>query len=369
MEFTLEGEIGWAIGTWEVKNILNKAAGKDILINFSSPGGSVFTGLKMFNLFKNYKGKVDFHLVGESASMGSYIPLAASGKITAEPNVVYMIHNARSFVGGDHHFMRKRADIIEGLSNILKAEYVKRTGKKESEIAQLMDDETFFFGAEAVKAGFIDEVIGDKDQDPDAKITYIALAKESFESCMSKLNKEKPDDYEKAAAIIKTDFKAHSEHRDIKTANAENINKSEGSMDLKEAIDKHPAIDAQVKIKVQEAVAVALEDEKTKNTAIIARVAVVFDEQKSYPQTCIDVAVGVLRGEKDISVLDAVIAMHDMNVEKELAEEAKAESEGTGGEDGDGGETFTKTETSRKKEGVASTPEEITALAKADGGM
>ena len=367
MEFTLEGEIGWAIGTWEVKNILNKAAGKDILINFSSPGGSVFTGLKMFNLFKNYKGKVDFHLVGESASMGSYIPLAASGKITAEPNVVYMIHNARSFVGGDHHFMRKRADIIEGLSNILKAEYVKRTGKKESEIAQLMDDETFFFGAEAVKAGFIDEVIGDKDQDPDAKITYIALAKESFESCMSKLNKEKPDDYEKAAAIM--DFKARSEHRDIKTANAENTNKSEGSMDLQEAIKKHPAIDAQVKIMVQEAVAVALGEEKTKNSAIIAKVAVVFDEKKSYPQACIDVAIGVLQGNKDVAVLDAVVAMHDMNVEKEKSKDAVAESKGTDGKGGDGGETFTKTETGKKKEGVATTSEEITALAKADGGM
>ena len=58
-EFTLEGQIGWDIGTYEVKNILEKANGDDIKINFASVGGSVFTGLKMFNLIKNYKFDVN----------------------------------------------------------------------------------------------------------------------------------------------------------------------------------------------------------------------------------------------------------------------------------------------------------------------
>lgn len=200
-EFTVEGEVGWDIGVGTIRGILNAAGGEDIIIKFASPGGSVFTGLKMFNLIRGYKGNVDFHLIGEAASMGSYIPLAGR-KITAEPNVVMMIHNARSFIGGDHNDMRKRADIIEGLSGLLAAEYVKRTGKTKAQIIKMMDDETFFFGPEAVEAGFVDEITGEPDDDPDARSTHVAVAREAFEACMAKVQAEKTDDYEQAAALL-----------------------------------------------------------------------------------------------------------------------------------------------------------------------
>lgn len=200
-EFTVEGEVGWDIGTSTIKDILAEADGEDILINFASPGGSVFTGLKMYNLIKGYSGNVDFHLIGEAASMGSYIPLAGR-TITAEPNAVYMIHNARSFIGGDHNDMRKRADIIEGLSNMLRDKYVQVTGKSKAEITDMMDAETYLFGQEIVDAGFIDSVTGDADGDPDARGTHVAVAREAFEAVITKLQTEKTDDYEQAAAIM-----------------------------------------------------------------------------------------------------------------------------------------------------------------------
>lgn len=200
-EFTLEGEIGWSVGTYEVRNVLRQAGGEDIKVNWASPGGSVITGIKIFNLFKRYEGNVDFHFVGEAASMGSYIPLAGRS-ITAEPNSVFMIHNARNFIGGDHNEMRKMADIVEGFSNLIRDEYVRRTGKTKAEITKMMDAETFFFGQEMVDAGFVDEITGEPDTDPDARQTHVAVAKESFEACMKKVRDDKPDDYEQAAAIL-----------------------------------------------------------------------------------------------------------------------------------------------------------------------
>lgn len=201
-EFTLEGGIGWDIGTWDVKNMLREANGEDILVNFASPGGSVFTGLKIFNLFKLYKGNVDFHLIGEAASMGSYIPLAGR-KITAEPNVVYMIHNARSFVGGDHNDLRKVADLVEGLSGLLRNEYMARTGKSKEEITAMMDEETFLFGPEIVDAGFIDSIVEGTDvPDAEARLQHLAVAKESFEACMTRIQTEEADEYEQIAAFL-----------------------------------------------------------------------------------------------------------------------------------------------------------------------
>ena len=202
-EFTLEGEIGWAVGTWDVRNMLQQAKGEDIKLNWASPGGSVITGIKIYNMIKKYSGKVDFHLIGEAASMGSYIPLAGD-RITAEPNAVFMIHNARNWVGGDHNKMRKMADVVEGFSNILKTAYVAATGKTVAEVTQMMDDETFFFGKDMVDAGFVDEIVGDADRDPDAKSVHIALAQEAFKACMKKLRDEEPDDYEQVAALLES---------------------------------------------------------------------------------------------------------------------------------------------------------------------
>ncbi len=236
---TLEGEIGGEVGTWEVKNLLREAGGEDILVNFASPGGSVFTGLKIFNLFKMYEGNVDFHLIGEAASMGSYIPLAGR-RITAEPNVVYMIHNARSFAGGDHNALRKRADIVEGLSSLLKNEYVKRTGMAESKVRAMMDAETFLFGPAAVEAGFIDEIIGEPDADPNAKSIHVATAKEAFEACMTKLQNEKADDYEKAAAML-IDPVARTRTEPETSATGE-IEKGQTIMTLAELKAQHPEL-------------------------------------------------------------------------------------------------------------------------------
>jgi len=232
-EFTITGEIGWEVDTDSIKNILAEAKGEDIKINFASPGGSVFTGFKIFNLIKNYSGNVDFHLIGEAASMGSYIPLAGN-RITAEPNVVYMIHNARSYVGGDHHEMRKRADIVEGLSNVISNEYVKKTGKTKAEILQMMNDETFFFGNEVLDAGFIDEIIeSETEPDADAKKSHIALAKEAYKACLKKVES---DDYEQAAAYMNI-----VERGDNNPVIVENKSKKENKrMDLNELKAKHP---------------------------------------------------------------------------------------------------------------------------------
>lgn len=250
-EFTLEGEIGWGIGTWEVRNALRQAGGEDIKINWASPGGSVITGLKIFNLIKRYEGNVDFHFIGEAASMGSYIPLAGRN-ITAEPNSVFMIHNARNFIGGDHNEMRKMADIVEGFSNIIRDEYVRKTGKTKAEITKMMDAETFFFGQEMVDAGFIDSITGDEETDPEVKQTQVAIARGAFEACMAKLRDDQPDEYEEAVAVLtnftgkKADTVVDTVDREPPQASGDNKKELE-HMDLITLKAQHPDLYEQVK--------------------------------------------------------------------------------------------------------------------------
>lgn len=239
--FDLDGEVGWNIDTYTVKSILRQARGEDITINFSSPGGSVFTGIKVFNLFKNYAGKVKFHLTGLAASMGSYIVLSGD-EITAEPNAVFMIHNVSAWTGGDHRELRKTADLAEGLTKLLSKEYVAKTGESDKKIRAMMDDETFLFGSEIKDAGFVDSIVGEEDSDPDAKQIHMSLAKESFEAVMAKVKEEKPEDYEEAAAILPNfNFKAET------TVNAPVVAKQEIiKMNLEKLKAEHPALYAQI---------------------------------------------------------------------------------------------------------------------------
>lgn len=201
-KFTLDGEVGWEITTRVVKGILHKANGEDIDVDFSSPGGSVYEGIKVFNLFKNYSGKVNFNIVGLAASMGSYIVLAGDS-VTAEANAIYMIHNVWTYTSGDHKDLRETADLIERLSRMLSREYTIKTGISAEDIEKMMDADTYLIGGQAIlEAGFVDSVNGEEDPDPDAKTISLAAAKESFNACMLKVRDEKPDDYEQVAALL-----------------------------------------------------------------------------------------------------------------------------------------------------------------------
>jgi ATP-dependent protease ClpP protease subunit len=200
-KIVIDGVIGWDITGRMIRGKLDAANGEDIEVEISSGGGFVFSGLEIFNLLKNYEGKVTTHLMGLAASMASYIALAGD-YIKQEKNAIFMIHNAWSFAIGDQNDMRKEADILEGISNVLAKEYSKKSGKSFKEIKQMMDDETFLFGDEVLEAGFADEII-DSDIDDD-KNDSIAKAKMTIENVLSTLRESEKakSDLQKAAAWI-----------------------------------------------------------------------------------------------------------------------------------------------------------------------
>jgi len=201
---TLNKPVGFyqADAVW-LKEELESANGDDIKLEISSPGGFVYDGIDMFNQLKNYSGKVHTHLTGFAASMASYIALAGD-KITAESNAVYMIHNPSGGIyGADYRKAQKYADYMKGLTALMAKTYAKRTGKTEKDIRKLMDDESFFFGAEMKEAGFVDEIFElEKRESKDDAVAYAKLA---FDDCIMKmktLDKSK-EDMIKVAAILK----------------------------------------------------------------------------------------------------------------------------------------------------------------------
>ena len=174
---TISGVIGWDTTPQDLREALKAANGDDVEITISSPGGLVFSGLEMFNLIRNYAGHTTARLSGYAMSMASYIPLAAD-RIVAEDNAIYMIHNVRGGIFGDHNEILKYGAATKGMSSMIMKAYAKRSGKALAELEKMMDAETYLFGDEMVTHGFVDEILdtgSDKDSETARALACVAL--------------------------------------------------------------------------------------------------------------------------------------------------------------------------------------------------
>ena len=130
---------------------------QNIEMRIHSPGGDVFEGMTIYNLLKGCSAYITCYIDGLAASMGSVIAMAAD-KIIMPENGFMMIHKPWGGQMGDAEDMRKYADLLDKVESTLLASYVNKTGKTEDEISNLLAEETWFTGSEAVEAGFADEL-------------------------------------------------------------------------------------------------------------------------------------------------------------------------------------------------------------------
>ncbi|MBM7424971.1 ClpP-like prohead protease/major capsid protein fusion protein [Spongiibacter marinus] len=174
---TAEIHIYGYVGGWDVsarqfaKDLKELGELDEIALHINSPGGSVFEGTAIYNLLKNHKAKIETHIDGIAASMGSVIALAGDTVHIAE-NAYFMIHNPSGVVAGEEKDMKKAADLLAKIKTTMVNLYSSRSGMSEEEVIQAMDEETWYAGTEAVEAGFADFATEAQDLaacfDPDA---------------------------------------------------------------------------------------------------------------------------------------------------------------------------------------------------------
>jgi len=199
-EIIIDGVIGgWDVIPQEVTDQLKQAKG-DVLIKLNSVGGSVIDGISIYNALKSYdKGTVTVEIGAVAASIASYIALAGD-KIIANSNSVYMIHNAWLPAVGDFIELRKAADISEGLSSIIANAYEAKTQMGKSEALSLMAKETFYYGAEMLDAGFVDE-INNVDGNTDKAEAY-SVTMENLKACNNAVMEHETINYEAVAKLL-----------------------------------------------------------------------------------------------------------------------------------------------------------------------
>ncbi len=133
---------------------------KDINLYINSPGGSVTSGLGVYDTMQYVKPPITTICLGQAASMGALLLAAGTkGKRYALPNARLMIHQPMGGFQGqateiDIH-AREILKIREQLNEILS----KHTGQPLERIAQDTERDYFMSGEEAKRYGLIDEVI------------------------------------------------------------------------------------------------------------------------------------------------------------------------------------------------------------------
>lgn len=311
----ISGVIGWDVTPWEIREQLLAAKGEDVTFIISGPGGFIAPGLEIFNMIRNYAGATTAHISGYAMSMASYIPLAADRRV-AEDNSVFMIHNAGGGIVGDHNDILKYGNYLKGLSGIIAKQYIKSTGKSLKEITAWMDAETFFFGDEMVKAGFVDEIIeteGDKNQD-----TALASARAMFEDASARMSAE-PDqcreDMTRAAALL--EYKLPQDTNKLKV----NQQQEEQHMSLKEFLADNPGAKAEFDAAISVAKAEGKDVGTAEMSATIKKVGP-YLSSKEYPPVIMQTALNVLNGEDAMATLIGAVAGAD--AAKEAADSAAA---------------------------------------------
>ena len=133
---------------------------KDIHVYINSPGGSVTSGMAIYDTMQFIKPDVNTVCIGQAASMGALLLAGgAKGKRVCLPHARMMIHQPLGGFQGqatdiDIH-AREILRVRERLNQIL----VKHTGQSIKKIEQDTERDNFMDGQEAVAYGLIDAVI------------------------------------------------------------------------------------------------------------------------------------------------------------------------------------------------------------------
>ena len=134
----------------------------DISFYINSPGGTVTSGMAMYDTMQYIKPEVSTIVMGQAASMGSFLANAgAPGKRFILPGARHMIHQPLGGASGQASDIQIRANEIIRIKKELTEAYVLHNtkGKTYEEFETAMDRDNFMNAQEALDFGLVDEII------------------------------------------------------------------------------------------------------------------------------------------------------------------------------------------------------------------
>ncbi len=133
---------------------------KDISVYINSPGGSVSSGMAIYDTMQFCKPDISTLCIGQAASMGAVLLAGGtSGKRFALPNSRVMIHQPLGGFQGQSTDIQIHAQEIQKVRDNLNSILSKHTGNDINKISKDTDRDNFMNADEAKDYGIIDKVL------------------------------------------------------------------------------------------------------------------------------------------------------------------------------------------------------------------
>jgi ATP-dependent Clp protease protease subunit len=132
----------------------------DIKLYINSPGGSVTSGMAIYDTMQYIGPDVSTICIGMAASMASFLLAAgAKGKRFVLPNSEAMIHQVMGGVEGQATDIKIRAERILKIKDNLNKLLAKHTGQSLKKVEADTERDYFMSAGEAVAYGLADKII------------------------------------------------------------------------------------------------------------------------------------------------------------------------------------------------------------------
>ncbi len=133
---------------------------KDISIYINSPGGSITSGMAIYDTMQFIKPDIQTICIGMAASMGAFLLAAGTkGKRYALPNAEVMIHQPLGGAQGQATEIEIAAKRILFLREKLNGILAERTGQSIETLAKDTERDNFMTAERAKEYGLIDHIM------------------------------------------------------------------------------------------------------------------------------------------------------------------------------------------------------------------
>jgi ATP-dependent Clp protease protease subunit len=141
---------------------------RDINLWINSPGGSVYSGMAIYDTMQFVANDVATVAMGMAASMGQLLLCAgAKGKRFALPHARIMMHQPSGGIGGTAADIAIQAEQMLYTKRMFQERVAFHTGQEPAQIEADSDRDRWFTADEARDYGFIDKVISGATQVPE----------------------------------------------------------------------------------------------------------------------------------------------------------------------------------------------------------
>ena len=134
-------------------------ADKDVQLYINSPGGSVTSGLAIYDTMQFIYSEVSTMCIGQAASMGAFLLAGgAKGKRYCLPNSRIMIHQPSGGSQGQASDIEIQAKEILFLRERMNAIMAAHSGKTAEQLAKDTERDNFMTADDALEYGLIDKI-------------------------------------------------------------------------------------------------------------------------------------------------------------------------------------------------------------------